>query len=136
MVLRTSTLCNITLLAAAILTSNCGYQQQSRFQMSFLPPAPRGAALAVELPEPPPPQHNAYLGADIPAVIVANALNIQKRPQGDTTIQNAQRRFQAGKRFYQSMDIPNARREFDRAIDLMLEASEQGLIDRQLYERQ
>jgi membrane-bound lytic murein transglycosylase D len=135
MVVRTSTLCNITLLAAAILTSNCGYQQQSRFQMSFLP-APRGAALAIEIPEPPPPQHNAYLGADIPAVIVANALNIQKRPQGDATIQNAQRRFQSGKRYYQGKDIPNARREFDSAIDLMLEASEQGLIDRQVYEKQ
>ena len=32
----------------------------------------------------------------------------------------AQRRFQAGKRYYQSQDIVNARREFDRAIDLML----------------
>jgi membrane-bound lytic murein transglycosylase D len=76
------------------------------------------------------------LGADIPAVIVSNALNIQKRPQGDATIQNAQRRFQAGKRAYQNQDLVNARREFDRAIDLMLEASEQGLIDRQMYERQ
>ena len=44
MVLRTSTLCSFTLLASAILTSNCGYQQQSRFQMSFLPPAPRQEA--------------------------------------------------------------------------------------------
>ncbi|MEO8373090.1 MAG: transglycosylase SLT domain-containing protein, partial [Candidatus Solibacter sp.] len=72
----------------------------------------------------------------IPAVIVANALNIQKRPQGDATIQNAQRRFQQGKRAYQGQDLVTARREFDRAIDLMLEASEQGLIDRQQYERQ
>jgi len=136
MVVRTSTLCIITLLAAAVLTSSCGFQQQSRFQMSFLPPAPRGAALAIELPDPPPPQHNAYLGADIPAIIVANSLNVQKRPQGDATIQRAQQRFRNGKRAYQTKDLVNARREFDTAVDLMLEASEQGLIDRQQYERQ
>ena len=139
MVVRTPTFCTITSIVAAILTCSCGYRgydQQSRFQMSFLPPAPRGGALATELPEPPPPQHNAYLGADIPAVIVANSLGIQKRAQGDTTVQNAQRVFQNGKRFYQRQDLPNARHEFDRAIDLMLEASEQGLIDRRQYERQ
>ncbi|MEO8591799.1 MAG: transglycosylase SLT domain-containing protein [Candidatus Solibacter sp.] len=104
--------------------------------MSFLPPAPKGAALDIELPEPPPTQHNAYFGADIPVVIVNTAMAAQKRPQGDQTIQNAQRRFQTGKRFYQTNDLVSARREFDRAIDMMLEASEQGLIDRQQYERQ
>ena len=103
--------------------------------MSFLPPAPRGAAAAVELPEPP-PVHNVYLGADIPAIILSNPQILQRRTQGDTTIQTAQGRFQAGKRSYQAGDLPNARREFDRAIDLMLEASDQGLLDRLQYERQ
>jgi membrane-bound lytic murein transglycosylase D len=103
--------------------------------MSFLPPAPRGTSADVELPEPPQVPHNAYLGADIPAIIVSNP-QIQRRTQGDTTVQNAQRRYQSGKRSYQAGDFANARREFDRAIDLMLEASEQGLIDRHQYERQ
>jgi membrane-bound lytic murein transglycosylase D len=103
--------------------------------MSFLPPAPRNAS-AVELPEPPPVQHNLYLGADIPAIILSNPQILQRRTQGDATIQIAQRRFQSGKRYYQAGDAANARLEFDRAIDLMLEASEQGLIDRQQYERQ
>jgi membrane-bound lytic murein transglycosylase D len=104
--------------------------------MSFLPPAPRGAAASVELPEPPAVQRNVYLGADIPAVILSNPQILQRRTQGETTIQNALRRFQAGKRSYQAGDLPNARQEFDRAIDLMLEASDEGLIDRQQYERQ
>jgi membrane-bound lytic murein transglycosylase D len=104
--------------------------------MSFLPPAPRGASAEVELPEPPPVQHNAYLGADIPEIILSNPQILQRRVQGDTTIESAQRRYQAGRRAYQTGDIAGARREFDRAIDLMLEASDQGLIDRHQYERQ
>jgi membrane-bound lytic murein transglycosylase D len=104
--------------------------------MSFLPPAPRGASAAAELPEPPPVEHNAYLGADIPAIILSNPQVLQRRVQGDTTIQSAQSRFQAGKRAYQLGDVATARREFDRAIDLMLDASDQGLIDRQQYEHQ
>jgi membrane-bound lytic murein transglycosylase D len=135
MEVRTSALCTFSLLAVAIVTSGCGYQQQSKFQMSFLPPAPRAAAADVELPEPP-AVHNVYLGADIPAVVLSNPQILQRRTQGETTIQNALRRFQAGKRSYQNGDLPNARQEFDRAIDLMLEASDEGLIDRQQYERQ
>jgi membrane-bound lytic murein transglycosylase D len=136
MEVRTETLCSFLLFAVTVFTSGCGYTQQSRFQMSFLPPAPRGASAAAELPEPPPVQHNVYLGADIPEIILSNPQILQRRVQGDTTIQTAQRRFQSGKRYYQIGDVANARREFDGAIDLMLEASDQGLIDRQQYERQ
>ncbi len=136
MEVRTETLCSSLVFAVTVFTSGCGYTQQSKFQMSFLPPAPRGAAAATELPEPPPVQHNVYLGADIPAIILSNPQILQRRVQGDTTIQSAQSRFQAGKRAYQVGDVALARREFDRAIDLMLEASDQGLIDRQQYERQ
>jgi membrane-bound lytic murein transglycosylase D len=102
--------------------------------MSFLPPAPKGAAV-VDLPEPPPLQPNVFLGADIPAVILNNPPILQRRTQADTTVQRAQRTFQNGKRYYQSKDLANARREFDRAIDLMLEASEQDVVDRQDFER-
>ncbi len=136
MAVRTETLCCFSLLAAAVVTSGCGYNQQARYQMSFLPPAPHSASAAVELPEPPPVSHNVYLGADIPAVILTNPQALQRRTQGDTTIQTAIGRYQAGKRYYQAGDVENARREFDRAIDLMLEASDQGLIDREQFERQ
>jgi membrane-bound lytic murein transglycosylase D len=135
MVVRTETLCSFLLLAVAAVTSGCGYTQQSKFQMSFLPPAPRNASATAELPEPP-PVHNLYLSAGIPAIILSNPQVLQRRTQGDATIQTAQRRFQSGKRYYQAGDAVNARLEFDRAIDLMLEASDQGLIDRQQYERQ
>jgi membrane-bound lytic murein transglycosylase D len=135
MEVRTETLCSYLLFAVAVVTSGCGYTQQSRFQMSFLPPAPRNAAVAVELPEPPPVPPNLYLSADIPAIILSSS-QIRRRTQGDATIETALGRFQAGKRYYQAGDEVNARLEFDRAIDLMLEAGEQGLIDRQEFERQ
>ncbi len=131
---RTKTLLSYLLFAVALFTSGCGYTQQVKFQMSFLPRAPRGAA-AVELPEPPALRPNVFLGADIPAVILNNPQILQRRTQADTTVQRAERTFQNGKRYYQSKDMVNARRDFDRAIDLMLEASEQDVVDRQDFER-
>src|ERR1035438_9226817 len=103
MQVRTTTLLSFSLLVVAVFTSGCGYTQQSRFQMSFLPPAPHNAAAAVELPEPPPLQHNPYLGADIPAIVLSNTEALQRRTQGDTTIQTALRRLQSGKRYYQEI---------------------------------
>jgi len=89
----------------------------------------------VDLPEPPSVQANVFLGADIPAVILNNPQILQRRTQADATVVRAQRIFQNGKRYYQSKDLANARREFDRAIDLMLDASEQDVVDRQDFER-
>src|ERR1035437_8799353 len=105
MEVRTSTLCSFALLAVAVVTSGCGYTQQAKFQMSFLPPAPPSASAAVELAEPPPVSHNLYLGADIPAIVLLNPQALQRRTQGDTTIQSAQRLFQSGKRYYQTGDV-------------------------------
>ena len=48
-------------------------------------------------------------------------------------VQRAGQRFQRGKKYYQANDFANARREFDGAIDLMLEASAQDPGDRQEY---
>src|ERR1035438_1226622 len=101
MEVRTSALCSFSLLAVALITSGCGYTQQSKFQMSFLPPAPRGAAAPVELPQLP-GARTPYLGPDIPAIILSNPQILQRRTQGGATIQTAQRRFLAGKRFYRS----------------------------------
>ena len=135
MQVRNKTLYSFLWFVFVVVGSGCGYQQQSRFQMSFLPPAPKGALATLDLPEPPPLQPNVFLGADIPAIILANPQILQRRTQADATVQRAQRLFQNGKRYYQSKDLPNARREFDRAIDLMLEASEQDVVDRQDFER-
>jgi membrane-bound lytic murein transglycosylase D len=134
MALGTRTYLSLLPLAGVMFTAACGYNQQSRFQMHFLPPAPKGAA-PVELPEPPPLEANAYLKADVPAVVLNSPVNVRRRTEADATIQNAENAFRTGRRLYQSKDLAGARREFDRAIDLMLEAGDQDPTDRQELER-
>ena len=131
---RTKAFFQFTAFALALMTAGCGYNQQSRFQMSFLPPAPRGASHAVELAEPPVVQPNLYL-KDVPAILISSPVIAQRHTAADDTIRRADRRYQAGRRAYQSKDLATARREFDAAIDLMLEAASQDPSDRQEYER-
>jgi len=49
-------------------------------------------------------------------------------------MEQAEQAFRRGKQSYQSKDAAQARREFDTAIDLMLEASESNPEDRQTFE--
>jgi membrane-bound lytic murein transglycosylase D len=100
--------------------------------MSFLPPAPNKAALTLELAEPPALQPNVYL-QDLP--FLNTALTPPRRTRGDNLVQQADQAFQRGKRFYQANDPASARNEFNRAIDLMLDASDPNLSDRQDYEK-
>src|SRR6266852_2450953 len=134
MAARTQTFTSFLIIAAASFTVGCGFNQQSRFQMSFLPPTPRNAP-AIDFAEPPSLEPNLYLKAEIPAAVVANPGVPHRRTEADTAIANAERAFRSGRGFYQSRDLAGARREFDRAIDLMLEASDQDPADRQELER-
>jgi membrane-bound lytic murein transglycosylase D len=102
--------------------------------MSFLPPAPKGALL-VDLPEAPPLEPNLFLKADLPAILIPKLPPPNRRTHGDDLMVRAERQYQSGKRLYQMKDLPNARRDFDAAIDLMLEASDQDPGDRQEFER-
>jgi membrane-bound lytic murein transglycosylase D len=134
MAARTQTFTSFLLLSAATFTAGCGFNQQSRFQMSFLPPAPRSAP-AIDFSEPPAPEPNLYLKTDIPVAVASNPVAPRRRTEADTSIQSAERALQRGRRSYQSKDLAGARREFDRAIDLMLEASDQDPADRQELQR-
>ena len=133
---RKQTLCSFLPLAASLLTSvGCAVNQQPRFQNAFLPPPrPGDPALRVELEDYPVVQPNVYL-TDLPAFLIATPDLPPRKTRGDTLVQRAEARFEAGKRYYQSQDIENARREFDAAVDLMLDASDQNPADRQDYER-
>jgi membrane-bound lytic murein transglycosylase D len=102
--------------------------------MSFLPPAPKGGP-AIDLPDAPPVEANLFLKSDLPAILVPKLPPPARRTQADNLMQRAEHRFQSGKRYYQVKDLPNARREFDAAIDLMLEASAQDPGDREEFER-
>jgi membrane-bound lytic murein transglycosylase D len=129
---RTKALCSFSLGVLTFTATSCISSQQSRFQMSFLPPTPRTAPVSLQLDEPPTLPANAYL-QQLPAL--APPLAAPRRPRGDVLVQQAGQVFESGRRFYRAGDVAGARREFDRAVDLMLEASDQNLIDRQEYEK-
>jgi membrane-bound lytic murein transglycosylase D len=111
-------------------TSACSYNQQSKFQTAFLPATPAPAA-AVEVENPPTLDPNPYLH-DEPAILVQKT--VVAPSAGDLDMQRADQAFQRGKKAYQANETQQARREFDTAIDLMLEASENNPSDRQAFE--
>lgn len=129
---RTRTGFSFFLLLAALAAASCASNQPSRFQMSFLPPMPRQAAFSVEFAEPPALEANIYL-TNVP--LLTPSLPSQRKVSSDALIERADQAFQRGKRFYQASDPPSARLAFDRAVDLMLEASAQNPADRQEYEK-
>jgi len=132
---RKKTFFSCFLFSAALVTAGCGSMggyQQSRFQNSFLPPTPQTPTLTDEdAPKVPLGQPNLYL-QDLPAFLLTSP---PRRTSGDALVDRAGRRFEAGKKLYQSKDPDGARREFDTAVDLMLQASEETPADRQDYER-
>ena len=120
---RMKTLFSFIVASVALTTAGCGYVQQSKFQMSFLPPAPRSASPVVDIVPPPVVHPNPFL-EKMPALLLAEPLPPKRRTHGDTLALKAEDAFNRGKKLYQNNDIVNARMEFDSAIDLMLEAAD------------
>src|ERR1700691_3641452 len=108
--------------------SGCGYTEQSKFQ-SFLPSTPHPSA-EVESAPPPAVQPDLYVH-EAPAFLIQTHA---APSQADLLMQRADQSYQRGRKFYQSHDEQQARREFDTAIDMMLEASENNPPDRQTFE--
>src|SRR5688572_29707804 len=107
----------------ALLTTGCEINPTNGFQMSFLPAAPHPASMAAsDLPKSPDVFPNIYL-PDMPALLLQHPQPPAKKTRGDALILQTEEPFQRGKRLYQSAAIQSARREFDAAFDLMLEAS-------------
>ncbi len=121
-------------LAVALAAAGCGYTPRlSEFQTAFLPPAPRVVA-SVDNPDPPPaPPPNVYL-KDVPASLAVNPEPYDRKTRADALIRQADQRLQRGKRYYQAKDIPNARIEFDAAVDLTLQASAADPDGRTVYQ--
>ena len=118
--------------AVLLLTTGCAYNQQTKYHMSFLPPAPASAA-GGEISEPPVVQPNLYL-QDAPAFTKPNPLPTQK-VKADDLMHRAEQRFERGQRAYRSQEYGAARQEFDAAVDLAIEAIDFNPADRPSYER-
>jgi membrane-bound lytic murein transglycosylase D len=132
---RTKTLFSSSLLAVAISTAGCSINQQSRFQNSFLPPSSHFTQTPGDS-EPPPAvaEPNVYL-ADAPSFLLNAPSMAPGKPRADALIARAEKRFEAGRKFYQAKDIVDARREFDAAIDAILDAADQNPDERTEYEQ-
>ena len=128
------TLLSSLLVAAAVTTAGCGYTQQSRFQMSFLPATPHATAPDGPLPQPPTVETNTYLG-DSPAFLLTASASLPHNNSTDVRLLRAEQSFERGKKFYQSGDILAARREFDAAVDSILEASAENPSESMDYSR-
>jgi len=133
--IRKKTLFSCLPLAVAFTTAGCGINQQSRFQNSFLPPAAHSVATPGDS-DPPAVlvQPNIYL-ADAPSFLLTAPSMSPGKPRADALALRAEKRFEAGKKFYQSKEIVEARREFDAAVDALLDASDQNPEERPEYER-
>jgi membrane-bound lytic murein transglycosylase D len=134
MEVRKKTLFSFFLAAVALTTAGCGLNQPSRFRMAFLPPASHSDSPAIELAEPPVIQPNLYL-KDVPPFLLTEPQFSEHRTRADSLVERAEQRFEAGRLYYQSEDMGDARREFDAAIDAMLDASDQNPTNREEYER-
>ncbi len=135
MEVRTKARITILLLAVAAIGTGCGYtQQQARFRTAFLPSGAEYAS-AVDFSDPPSaPQPNPFLSKDVPGFLTANRQISELKAQADALAQQADRRFQRGKRYYQAGDMPSARLEFDAAVDSLLDALELNPADRRAYQ--
>jgi membrane-bound lytic murein transglycosylase D len=132
---RTKTFLSVIVVAAASATAGCTYSQQTKFQMHFLPPAPPTAGVSEEsLPPAPVVESNSYL-QEVPQFLNSNSPEQSRKSAADALVMRAEQSFQRGKNFYQQSDMVNARREFDGAIDLMLEAAVENSGSRVEYQR-
>lgn len=103
--------------------TGCGPTRPAQLWNPFLPPEPEPVRTAFVSPDPPklqPAEPRVHLRLD-PRLIPG-----QGEPQSRATalLREADWHFQAGKKSYQEGDENAARREFDRAVDILLSAPE------------
>src|ERR1051326_2034496 len=98
MEVRTKTFCSFFVLATALYTAGCAYNQQSRFQMSFLPRAPHSESAEDNI-RPPVISVNPYL-EKVPPALLAEPLPPKRKTHGDTLVRDAEQALQRGRKAY------------------------------------
>jgi len=103
----------------------CTVSQKQPFRTSFLPPAAAPKVPRSEIIEPPPEiAANVFLDKVAPKFLTTDSDVPPRSTQLENRLRRAEERFQAGKRMLQEGDTDGARREFDRAVDLLLATSD------------
>jgi len=131
---RNETLLSFIVLAGASITTGCGVSQHSSFQNAFLPPVAHSDPADLDADHPPVVEPN-LLVKDVPGFLLAEPQMPRRHTRGDALIEEAEHHFALGKQAYNAEDFAAARREFDLAIDAMLDASDQSPSDGEAYER-
>jgi membrane-bound lytic murein transglycosylase D len=120
---------NLIGMASLVLLAGCAAPKPAPLAMRFVPPA-SPAAEAPRLP----PAPNLYLAGESPSPNIERYRLTSVPTPSDMLAARAEEALQRGRRYYQSGDKENARRQFDRAVDLLFQASEQPS-DRAAFER-
>lgn len=110
----------LTVGTSCLFLQGCASSRPQSFVNSFLPATPLPADTLADAPVDLPPtstKPNLYI-AEMPNLVPKGQLEIER------LLEKAEERFEAGKRAYHDGDTAGARREFDRAIDVMLSAPE------------
>jgi membrane-bound lytic murein transglycosylase D len=118
-----------TLFLAAVALSSCQSARTGRYRASFLPaasvpvPPTPDPAPADAIGEPPELKPRLFID-HTPSVFRTGRLSEKPPSPTELAIQTAESHFRAGKVKYQAGEFDAARAEFDRAIDVLLQASE------------
>src|ERR1017187_6180212 len=116
-------LCWLGLLA--LLGGSLGCAPSQSFRTSFMPPAAPGARSYYA---PDPPDLAAPLEITDSPRFISPLPPVSIGSRADVLIREAEWHFQAGRSHYQAGDARAARREFDRAIDVLLSAPEDAVL--------
>jgi membrane-bound lytic murein transglycosylase D len=106
----------------ALLFGAVGCVPKQALRTSFLPPSPPAARAALVSPDPPPPEAPPEMAAPDRSALPLPPPPVDNR--GDVVIREAEWHYQAGRTCYRGGDADCARREFDRAVDVLLSAPE------------
>jgi membrane-bound lytic murein transglycosylase D len=105
----------------ALASAGCTTTKPQRFGMAFLPPPPKPAVTVPPLSDAPHLQSNVFL-SQTPSFLNPSLQSIERPTPASLRIQRADERYRAGKELYQAGDLDGARREFDRAVDILMSA--------------
>src|SRR5207244_3901393 len=105
-----------------LVFSGCAPAKPARMILPFATPT-AGKPVAVIIDDPP-PLRNLYLNSETPSPVSENYRVLNLPTASDLLMTRADDAYQRGKRYYQAGDKERARIQFDRAVELLFQASE------------
>ena len=121
-------------LLALLGSCGCAPAHKQALRTTFVPPSSHRGPLVTPDPPPIPARTDIVESARLFPPGDANV----RTPRGDALLHDADWHYQNGRNLYQAGDATGARREFDRAVDVLLSAPEdaasRGVFDKKLDE--